>query len=598
MNTNISNNNDNIDIFKKYNDSGNLPTDTPVEDPQKCFVMNDIDDYSTKTISTGEVCTISTAKLYGIFGKNTYFNTNVPYSEQSDINVFIDNSNIKNLNYSLCSVDSKNYAYENCVLTTKNPWKSIDNTNEYCMLPIDVTLPEKLVYNNESKKIDKPQDVPLFKSKKDCCQEKWYDWFSIPDYHIGNKIFLDSSNVKCYAPCEIGTVPNPDSGNDKCISKNNFQYGFYSSSFHYLPISLIMLFGSTKDSLLNKHKRIITQTRAVLNKKGDMTMNFELYNNILTNQVTQDNIYSSIKEDLKQHIRKLLSFPFDQNNIIVPDPDIQTLSSYLMTKENIADAYDIAKNFYDLSTSPDKKIDYDQWKKKLAEISGFSVNDSKFYKQLLILKKACNVTFDGTTSYSKDVVLYVANQDPEPIDPVRNPIKFDITDEDITLAISSNSSENSDRASDLLSSSVVSERRAQLLSEETKKQSEIDDSGLALNLEGTDPSKYDKIQQENVGNNENNEKSSMNWQKTLMVTAFTIIISIFLITLLIIVAKALWPYVSGFLNNVISGFIYIIYYTRDMFRGKYSPSKLNYEILDLQRSFLVKKINNDMNRKY
>lgn len=595
MNSNINDAKDINDILTTYNDSGNQPTDTPVEDPQKCVVMNDIDDYSTKTIATGEVCTIETAKMYGIFGKDKYFNSSVPTNERSDINLFIDNVHNKNLNYSLCSVDKNNYAYQNCVLTTNNPWKSINGTNEYCMLPIDITLPEHLVYNTESKKIDKPPDIPLYKAKKDCCQEKWYDWFSIPDFHLGNRAYFhqDSSNVKCYAPCDIGSVPDPENNNEKCISKNRYYYGLYANSLNYLPISFILLLGSTKDSLLKKHKEVLTNERNKLKNKGELTMDFELYNNILTNQVTQDNIYNVIKEDLRPLIRKLLSYPIDESNIIPPDPDIQTRSAELMTKENIADAYDIAKTFYELSTTPDKTKEFFEWKKKLAEISGFNMTDEKFFKQLLLLKKACNVAFDNKTSYSKDKILYVVNQDPEPSDPVRNPIVFDITNKDITLAISSNSSENSDKAESILASENVSERRAQILQEEDKIQSEINDSGLELNLDTPDPTKYDQVHKDHE---ESQPQPTMDKQKIFMVTVFTIVITIFIIALLIIIARALWPYVSGFLNNVISGFIYMIYYTRDMFRGKYSPSRLNFEVLELQRSFLIKKIKKDMTR--
>lgn len=596
MNTNINDKKDIDDILKAYNDSGNQPTDTPVEDPQKCAVMNDIDDYSTKTIATGEVCTIETAKLYGIFGKDKYFNSSVPATEQSDINLFVDNAYNKKLNYSLCSVDQSNYAYQNCVLTTKNPWKSINGTKEYCMLPMDITLPEHLVYNQETKKIDKPPDIPLYKAKKECCQEKWYDWFSIPDYHLGNRTFFyqNNSNVKCFAPCELGSVPDPDNNNEKCITKNRYYYGLYAKSLNYLPIAFIMLLGSTKDSLLKKHKEVLTNERNKLKDKGELTMDFELYNNIITNEVTQQNIFNVIKEDLRPHIRKLLSYPIDENNIIPPDPDIQTRSADLMSKENIADAYDIAKNFYDLSTAPDKTKEFFEWKKKLAEIGGFNMTDDKFFKQLLLLKKACNVAFDNTTSYSRDNILYVVNQDPEPSDPVRNPIKFDITAKDVTLAVSSNSSENSDKAESILASENISERRAQLLSEENKLQSEINDSGLELNLETGDPTKYDPVQQEYEASQ---PEPTLDKAKIFMVTVFAVVITSFIIALIIIIARLLWPYVSEFLNHVISGFIYMIYFTRDMFRGKYSPSRLKFEVMELQRSFLIKKINNDIARK-
>jgi len=587
MNSNI----DDINNFLKvYNDSGIQPSDSPDEDPGKCVIMNDIDDYSIKSISTGEVCSIETAKMYGVFGKDKYFNNLIPTSEQSEINVYINNSNNK-FKYSLCSTEN-DIAYKNCALSTKNPWKTINNTNEYCMLPIDITLPEKLIYNDVTKLIDKPPNIPLFQGKNKYCQEKWYDWFSIPDYHLGNSIYYDSSNSKCYKACDIGTLPNSDPL-DKCILKDKYQYGFYKSSFHYLPISLIVLLGSTKEDLLKMHQSIMKYTRSEINKKGDLTMDYELYNNIITNEKTRDNIFIDITKDLKYHIQKLLKLPFDDNNIFQPDPNIQSLSVNVMTKDRIIDAYEIAKNFHELSTSPNKTKEYYEWKKQLTNVNGLGLNDDKFFKQLLVLKKACNVAFDNTTSYSKDVILYTLNKDPLPTDPIRNPIKFTIGERDTILAISKNSSQNTDKTQNIIEKTDVVKKRAGLLYEENLPG--IDNSGLDINLKGIDPSKYDTTDKEFV-KNEPQDKSDYDQQKLFLIIVFIAILLIFFLTIIVIIIRVLWPFVSEFINNVILGFIYMIYYTRDMFRGKYEPSRLSLEILDLQMTFLTKKINTDMNR--
>lgn len=587
MNSNI----DNINSFlQRYNDSGTSTSNSPIEDPGKCVIMNDIDDYSIKSISTGEVCTIETAKMYGVFGKDKYFNNIIPKSEQSDINLYVNNSNNK-LNYSLCSIDN-NHAYQNCALSTRNPWKTINDTNKYCMLPIDITLPDKLMYNDVTKQIDKPPNIPLFQGKNKYCQEKWYDWFSIPDYHLGNVVFSDTSNNKCYSPCEIGALPNEDTF-DKCIMKDKYQYGLYKSSFHYLPIAIIVLFGSTKEDLLKMHQTIMTYTRSEINKKGDLTMDYELYNNILTNERTRDNIFQDIRKDLKHHIQKLLSLPFDDTNIIPPNPNIQSLSANIMTKDRMVDAYEIAKKFHELSTNPDKTKEYYQWKKELTNINGFGLNDDKFFKQLLILKKACNVAFDNKTSYSKNTILYILNKDLLPTDPERNPIRFTITERDTILAVSSNSSQNTDKNQTISTSKDIVNKKFGLLYEENLPA--IDNSGLDVNLQGIDPSKYD-LDNKKYNASEQDDKKYYDKQKLLMIIIFVAILSVFFVTIIVILCYVMWPFVSVFINNLILGFIYMIYYIRDMFRGKYSPSRLNVEILDLQLSFLSKKIDADMVR--
>jgi hypothetical protein len=230
----------------------NAPT-TP-EDPNKCYVADQIDDNTIDTIQTGEVCTIETAKQYGIFGKNSIFNGIIPSSEKTKIDVHKDNTDNENLDYALCSVKETN-AYKNCVLTTKNPWKSINASKEFCRLPEDIILPSGLKYNPSTKYIDKPSKIPLSIDTSALCQERWYDWFTVPDWHFGNgyRSIGEGADKKCYKPCALGKVPTKELNGqlyNKCISKAFYEFGFYASNFNYLPIALIVLLGSNKESLL------------------------------------------------------------------------------------------------------------------------------------------------------------------------------------------------------------------------------------------------------------------------------------------------------------------------------------------------------------
>ena len=71
--------------------NSNQTLDINTENDSKCFVADYVDDYAIKAVQAGEVCTIETARKYGIFGKTSYFNSIIPKDERDKIDTFIDN---------------------------------------------------------------------------------------------------------------------------------------------------------------------------------------------------------------------------------------------------------------------------------------------------------------------------------------------------------------------------------------------------------------------------------------------------------------------------------------------------------------------------
>lgn len=555
------------------------------EVPKSCITPSS--DARVKTVHSGEICTIETAKAYGIFDSTKYFK-DLPLMEASKINIHIDNNDDTEKEYALCNVQNKT-AYKNCVLSTNNPWKTLNDTGEFCMLPLDVALPNALKYNEDTKLIDKPNNIPLFRAKKNYCQEKWYDWFSIPDYFLNNtyNLYKSTSNVeKCLRPCNIGFIAN----DDKCVSKINYDYGKYSTSFHYLPISLILLLGSTRNSLLAKHNRILNETKQKLS--NDVYIDNELYDN-LTGQIdSQTNIYNDIKKELKEHIINLLNLPFNEDNIIEPSYNVQTISNKIMFKDRIQDAYDIAKNFYSMSTSTkedDIKL-FAEWKNQLADITGLTQTDTKFFKQILILKKACNIAFDNKSSYSSDFILYTLNKDLKTGEQIKMPIDFNISEEDSTLAISQNTAEN---VVDM--TPEQREKQAQMIIEQKQLMEKLDTDGLRINqMADSDPLKYDY---EKIYNEDQNVKNAgISISKTFIMGIVFIILLIIFGGVLYIILSVLWNPFTELLNTVVLGFCYIVLYVNSMFSGKHSASEFKKELIRLQSEFLDKKIINDMKK--
>lgn len=560
------------------------------ENPKQCFINDVIDDYSTNTVMCGEVCTIETAKQYGIFGKNDYFNRLVPKTENIDV---LQNNNEKG-GFSLCHVNDS-IAYQNCVLSTKNPWKTINSTRDYCMLPLNVTLPEALILNNSTKKIDKPMPIPKFKNIGDFCQEKWYDWFSIPDYHFGNKyqlVEISSNETKCVKPCDIGMMPySTDGKSDKCIMRDKFEYGFYANTFHYLPISIILLLGSTKQTLLKKQESILSYVRT--SNLENITTDFELSDNLMNDEETKTNIYNNIKADLRYYIGQLFRVPFNETNILPPSFSVQNISNRLMTRDRVIDAYEIAKNFYRLSTGTDTETLklFGEWKKSLVDVCGFGINDTKFYKQLLILKKACNVAFDKTTSYSNDLIFNTLNKDvDDKSEKLYDKIEFKITKTDVVLSMRSDSLDG-----DADTSNIVKEQEELIRKEMDAAIVLQEKDNIKLNISKTDPNLYetDTLLKPRKKADEFESKTLVDKKKFIICIMLYIVVIVYILALVFLIALMFWTPVASFVNEIFIGFVYYIYIIADLFRGRYQPSTLTIKMLQLQKRFLEGKIFKD-----
>lgn len=574
-----------FDYLDEYNSSSDTNNETS-ETVNKCYIIDEIDDFTTQNVRPGEICTIETAQSYGIFGKDKYFN-NVLW-ERDAINTYSDNSD-ENLAYSLCTVDEKT-AYTNCVLSTKNPWKSLSSDGSYCMLPVDIPLPDNLRYVQDSTKIQKPPNIPYTISTKDICKERWYDWFSIPDYHLGNMYSSNETTGKCMKPCDLGKIPGEDDG--KCINRESYSRGYYKDDFYYLPISLIFLLGSTKESLLKRHKREISGFRSHVK---NISIDNDIYNNIMTDDVTQNNIYNSIKNDLRNHIHVFLNQPFDDTYIMEPSNAIQSLSSIqnIMSYQNILDAYNIAAKFFVLSENKDNEEKFNVWKTELADINNYDITDPRFYKQLLILKKACNVLFDGKNSYSRDKVLYRLNIDLQDTDLVKQPLIFKITEEDSVMAMSKNIAHVPVDKID--SMEEANKRRSDKLMSMQTTDNTGDGSG--------DSNKLTQVEEDNddentLSSNRGGGSSGSTSNILAQIVAITaIVLFLILVTMIVIIlGNFFWYYIAEFLNMIIISFAYLLYGLRDLFRMKWTPSKLNMDITELQKTFINKKIMTDLTR--
>lgn len=549
------------------------------------------------TVSTGEVCTIQTAVQYGIFDKGSIIQSNV--KEAAQIDTLQGNTYDASSQYSLCKINNSGIsAVQNCVLSTRNPWKTLNDTEQFCTLPYNVELPNGLKYiANSQTTIEKPENIPKWKSKRKCLQERWYDWFSIPDYHLGNKYDIDSSNLHYLKPCSIGFVPSSKT-RDKCTSKTDFYDGEFDGTFNYTPLALIHLLGNTKDTLIAKYTNNMTNKLVKIRESKIGIVDPDIYEHITKNEDALSEIYNEIKRDIQPHIQLLMNQPFDDRNILEPHYNDNDLPEPIIKKDRVEDAYVLAYTFYDLYTSnisynTDETEDaFDKWKKGVAEVSGYGINDSKFHKQLMTLKKACMISFDFQSEYSK-ILFSILNNGKSESD-ANKALKFGHISEDERLkAISNNISENPtiiDNADD-----TIMQRRNSLLDAEDEKISQLKEDKLELNKIEYDPIKYgDSVHEEALSNPLAENVTSA--KSIVMIGVFIIMLLLFF-GILYILGSILWEPLANLMNMIILGFYVGILKLKDtLFRGPYDPPSYDKDILKLQKDFLFKKITNDIKK--
>lgn len=417
-------------------------------------------------VSTDELCTITIAKRLenkglGKFDSKNYI-SGLEDSEKKDILRF--GENLKT--YKICDIKSDKIAYDNCALVQENPYitKYDDNGKYYCSFmqnlfpnkPIDDNFIEHQIYFDVVKESNKdPQPVLIMpksdtfakKPKEAFCESRWQDFFCVPNYHLNNKWLnyvpkaeSGTSTIGiCYKPCPIGYIPAPESsiftsslGRGACIMN--------TGQFSYLPIAFICLLGTTLETfkMPSGYKKYLEMFKEEIDAEknynfieitqGDSKINIHdaliTYVNAI-DESTECPIWNGVKEDIKKYINDLFkAHTINDKFINILYNKSSDFDQYELPIYEIAYAYNIAIQINNIQTLSDK-THYKEWRKRLQNIS--MLDESQFKYQLQMLKKACNICFDGKTypSYSKDYILFELRK----IDPKVIEISINIYDD-------------------------------------------------------------------------------------------------------------------------------------------------------------------------
>lgn len=320
------------------------------------------------TVSAIEVCTIEGAKQKGILSRDEYY-----IDDYSDLKTYNGDASGTKKDicsqsadgadaFLFCSVEHGNIAYKrkgNKCVTYSCPtgWEGVSR----CTKPLEDAIV----------------------SKRSHCDERWYDWYTVPNYHLGNKFQPDEKIPgTCYNPCPSDHVPqyknDPIDGSTfglaskealgRCVPKNQYFGGKYVVGSDFCPLAWIYRVGATPNKLAD----IMTIELNKVKEKagGDAYMNSEYaaLSNPETRDVLAKRLYASTSAVVE--------------NVEAPTTaNMQQACRLLQTPERLTEAYNICQGV----------IDNEDGFLNACKENGD--NEDVAETKLKVLKQACNATF-------------------------------------------------------------------------------------------------------------------------------------------------------------------------------------------------------------
>jgi hypothetical protein len=215
--------------------------------------------------------------------------------------------------------------------------------------------------------------------KRSRCDERWYDWFVIPNYHLGNNFSNIGDVGNCYAPCPEFQVPSyvydPVDGSTldfvtsqdltKCVSRNDYFFSKYKIGSDYCPLAWIHRLNATPPTLQRKMNAIYTDFASSNTNTNFVFQNFKNSQNI-------NNISTQISQQCSSY--------FD--NIDTPlTTAMENACIQLNTPDRVQEAYNWCSELYN---------NEEEYINRINTESGDSTHTDK---KITMMKQACNDLF-------------------------------------------------------------------------------------------------------------------------------------------------------------------------------------------------------------
>lgn len=340
-------------------------------------------------VSPGEVCTIDRAKNLGVFDSKFYFGKDKGYNAVKTFNQTIDNRDSRNQEICKLGLDESS-AYALCIEQYGPGFIRKPGDPGTCMTYDCPPGFEKSGFYCKKEPVLKDARI----DKRSRCDERWYDWFTIPNYHLGNK--YESSNLgMCYSPCKPGYVPyngidpvdnrkygfKPKTQKDQCVPREQWMGGKYLEGSDYCPLAWIYRMNSSTENVRN-----IIQSKTDALRQSDWTSNY----GTLTPEYDKYRNPEAINLEVS-YVADMCGSVYE--NVTYPTGIMDKACNKLNTYDRLKEAYGMCQKLMkDEKGEMEYKLDDD-----------LARND----KKKIIMKQACNVVFCNRTD-----LLDTLSQDP------------------------------------------------------------------------------------------------------------------------------------------------------------------------------------------
>jgi len=302
---------------------------------------------------------------------------------------------------------------DNCSYKTDNAWFSSYDESENCIVKPDI-CPKGYgfvsEYNEKLKVCEYEINEDELRYKDEAaryCDNKWYEWFVIPNYHLGNTRELvpdktsKESNILRFYPCgyepenlkiNFEQIPYRKNNNiGKCVNKGLL---YHDINAPYSPLAVICLLGSLlpykEETHLSDYYKLLYSNH--LNSDGQ---NEDL--GIMTKQDIETNIKTG--KDIIKYVAE--SFLNLKNVSIIPDEKAdETIKRF--TNEQLIFAYDVSVNVSNILADTEG---IDKLKKAIRAHYGF--DDLKVNKHFDLLIKACEYATSQNSSKSSGFFAFL-----------------------------------------------------------------------------------------------------------------------------------------------------------------------------------------------
>lgn len=330
-----------------------------------------------ETVSAGEVCSIETAKDMGIAKKDRSSGYIRGYE---DVKKF--NQTTETVGRSLCSAEDESTARRHCILEHGVGFVRKQSDPSKC---VTVSCPSNWQLKNGD--CVKPLEDYIV-SKRSKCDERWYDWFVTPNYHLGNKVYQQKPGY-CYNACPSYHVPAviTDPVDDEsagatatnkdafCANKNDYMGGKYAGTSDYCPLVWIKRLSSTPDTLKTDAANMFIKHESSIG--GETNLNNEgVYLKNSTSE-TSTQIYNRINTMVE-------NVDYNGNMKMI------NACRKIATPERLEEAYKICEQ---MKTSPD------------AFAARYTLDSEQLKnKKVTVIKQACNAIFCNELDDSSQII--------------------------------------------------------------------------------------------------------------------------------------------------------------------------------------------------